>query len=33
VHPKTSVQSQDELSSLLQIPLVVCSSTVSTMYS
>ena len=24
VHPKTSVQDQDELSSLLQIPLVVC---------
>ena len=24
VHPKTSIQSQDELSSLLQIPLVVC---------
>ena len=25
VHPKTSVQDQDELSSLLQIPLVVSS--------
>jgi len=24
VHPKTSVQDQDELSSLLQVPLVVC---------
>lgn len=24
VHPRTSVQDQDELSSLLQIPLVVC---------
>ena len=24
VHPKTSIQDQDELSSLLQIPLVVC---------
>jgi translation initiation factor 6 len=26
VHPKTSIQSQEELSSLLQIPLVVCIS-------
>lgn len=26
VHPKTSIQSQEELSSLLQIPLVVCKS-------
>lgn len=25
VHPKTSIQDQDELSSLLQVPLVVCS--------
>ena len=25
VHPKTSVQDQDELSSLLQIPIVVCT--------
>ena len=24
VHPKTSIQDQDELSSLLQVPLVVC---------
>lgn len=24
VHPKTSMQDQDELSSLLQVPLVVC---------
>lgn len=24
VHPKTSIEDQDELSSLLQIPLVVC---------
>ena len=27
VHPKTSVQDQDELSSLLQVPLVVCRRT------
>lgn len=26
VHPKTSIQSQEELSSLLQVPLVVCIS-------
>ena len=25
VHPKTSIQDQDELSSLLQVPLVVCA--------
>ena len=26
VHPKTSIQDQDELSSLLQVPLVVCGT-------
>ena len=33
VHPKTSVDDQDELSSLLQVPLVVCIITKFTILS
>ena len=33
VHPKTSVDDQDELSSLLQVPLVVCIITKITILS
>ena len=30
MHPRTSVEDQDELSSLLQVPLMVCTSAPST---